>query len=680
VLRDADAKRGRNKLLKASHMQGGIAEIVAMSGEKDYKERKMLLARMKKKSKANTKITTAKMIYVKEQSLMVHACLDLSREVSTMLEGLVALDFAARVGGAERASSGTYDDTAPRKVVDLVKDIVDGVDEQDKYAKGLSAQLRQMKEVIQSVAAQKRKGKATRKTHIKTTSKPMGVAVNGSENPKVCGEENRENGVNGVDSAEVPVPDPSSAVEAEFPPAAPMSEGSDTSVGAGTATGRREVVEMEMDSMVAQLLVSMRASHEAEGKRLNEEEAMLTKDVGVLRSRISIMLRNDGREEQDRQLREDLAMREDDTAETHLFMEDWFSRVKAVDDEHTDALTKLATAAAAAKSCMEEKLGSVWSDEERKTYAKVYHHAELVGYPRARLSAALQAQLPSKSHSELDAYETHLLSARNHARRKKELIQNYTHARQELLMSAKSALHKVRCEQREALERDREAQSRAAMTEKLHKELEVLRARAAEQQSIEDDARRIREAAEAEKRAQEEEERRGEFCRKRELVAAYRAVRRSQEEAAAARVKAAAQLEAERQREEVERARPNVERRQQLLEEKAKEEARKEALLQEEAKQRALFLQQLADSVKPDVESRLDDSTAAVKAQEYGGAPEQHRGHISLRGFTDESLFRDAKFRLGVYLHEAGVAQSVVSKAVVREWAPRPNAPLPTIW
>ncbi len=51
-----------------------------------------------------------------------------------------------------------------------------------------------------------------------------------------------------------------------------------------------------------------------------------------------------------------------------------------------------------------------------------------------------------------------------------------------------------------------------------------------------------------------------------------------------------------------------------------------------------------------------------------------------MRGFGNEKLFKDARFRLGVYLHEAGVANSVVAKAVVREWAPRPDAPLPTIW
>jgi len=113
---------------------------------------------------------------------------------------------------------------------------------------------------------------------------------------------------------------------------------------------------------------------------------------------------------------------------------------------------------------------------------------------------------------------------------------------------------------------------------------------------------------------------------------------------------------------EVEKSRPNVERRQRLLDEKAAETALKEQVLQEEAKSRLMFLQRLADSVKPDVGSRLEDTTKAADSHSYLGAPEDHRGHISMRGFDNNQLFKDARFRLGVYLHEAGVAKSVVSK------------------
>jgi hypothetical protein len=73
--------------------------------------------------------------------------------------------------------------------------------------------------------------------------------------------------------------------------------------------------------------------------------------------------------------------------------------------------------------------------------------------------------------------------------------------------------------------------------------------------------------------------------------------------------------------------------------------------------------------------SKLDHVTAAVEAQKYLKPGELSRGHLALNGFTDKAIFKDARFRLGLALREAGVHQSAAAAAVIRQMNPRPMAP-----
>jgi hypothetical protein len=660
-------------------MEGSVADLVATSSAANYKQRKLLLTRMKKKSKSNTKLATAKMIYVKEQSIMLNSSLDITRELSSMLESLLVQDYAGRTVQGEHG------------IVELIKTMVGDAEEQENHGKGIIQQLRDVKEMISGVGAQKSKSRAKQKQaaaaaatcQTREVDKENATAADGSGAP-----------LHAMERAKVAV-----------------------------AAANAASAEMEMDSMVAQLLVSMRDSHENEGARLAAEEQTLTKEVAGLRKSISSMLREDHRGEEEKQLRRDLALRENDSIETQLFMEDWFAKVRALDDNHAQALHVHVAAADEARGVGEGELAArgAWTPDERQLFSKVFLHAEMGGMHtnRPRLMTALRTQLPDKNEEQIDAYEQHFLSCRTWSRRRKELVQNHTLCRAELLSTAGAALESFRKEQQLAQEHEREVSARAELQALLHAQLVGMRAVASENQRLVDEARAHREALAQVEQSRADIARQEEFNKKKVLIESFRAARKAADDAATARAKASAQDELERVQLEVEKSRPNVERRQRLLDEKAADVALKEQVLQEEAERRLMFLQRLADSVKPDVGSRLEDTTKAADSHGYLGAPEDHRGHISMRGFDNNKLFKDARFRLGVYLHEAGVAKSVVSKvqlltatqasgsqltsalpvpimpntqpntqtlnahypqAVVRDYFPRADAPLPTIW
>lgn len=61
--------------------------------------------------------------------------------------------------------------------------------------------------------------------------------------------------------------------------------------------------------------------------------------------------------------------------------------------------------------------------------------------------------------------------------------------------------------------------------------------------------------------------------------------------------------------------------------------------------------------------------------QEYHRPATPTRGHIAMRGFADKALFKDARFRLGLALREAGVHQSEAARRAIAALHPRPQAP-----
>ena len=55
---------------------------------------------------------------------------------------------------------------------------------------------------------------------------------------------------------------------------------------------------------------------------------------------------------------------------------------------------------------------------------------------------------------------------------------------------------------------------------------------------------------------------------------------------------------------------------------------------------------------------------------------DRSRGHCPMFGFNTKKVLRDARFRLGLYLREAGVAGSAAAhSAVMRVVGPLPDAP-----
>lgn len=73
--------------------------------------------------------------------------------------------------------------------------------------------------------------------------------------------------------------------------------------------------------------------------------------------------------------------------------------------------------------------------------------------------------------------------------------------------------------------------------------------------------------------------------------------------------------------------------------------------------------------------SKLDHITASTESHRYFKPDEVSRGFQSLNGFTDKKVFKDARFRLGLALREAGVHQSAAAHAMVSNMNPRAQAP-----
>jgi hypothetical protein len=73
--------------------------------------------------------------------------------------------------------------------------------------------------------------------------------------------------------------------------------------------------------------------------------------------------------------------------------------------------------------------------------------------------------------------------------------------------------------------------------------------------------------------------------------------------------------------------------------------------------------------------SKLDHITASAEAHRYCKPEEVSRGFQSLHGFTDKKVFKDARFRLGLALREAGVHQSAAARAMVSGMSTRAQAP-----
>lgn len=73
--------------------------------------------------------------------------------------------------------------------------------------------------------------------------------------------------------------------------------------------------------------------------------------------------------------------------------------------------------------------------------------------------------------------------------------------------------------------------------------------------------------------------------------------------------------------------------------------------------------------------SKLDHITASTESHRYFKPDEAGRGFQSLNGFTDKKVFKDARFRLGLALREAGVHQSAAAHVMISNMNPRVQAP-----
>lgn len=73
--------------------------------------------------------------------------------------------------------------------------------------------------------------------------------------------------------------------------------------------------------------------------------------------------------------------------------------------------------------------------------------------------------------------------------------------------------------------------------------------------------------------------------------------------------------------------------------------------------------------------SRLDHVTTSVLGHQYNKPATPTRGFNPMNGFTDERVFKDAKFRLGLALRAAGVHTSTAARDAIASLCPRQQAP-----
>jgi len=448
-----------------------------------------------------------------------------------------------------------------------------------------------------------------------------------------------------------------------------------------TTTSSSSQSHMKIAATLAQVLVQMRQSHGVQGMQLREEEVRLTNELRLDRANIWAFLREDRLDEQDKKLHQDVAMTDADSVETHLCMKSMLDSIRIIDTDHKKVLLWLQNDKDAAASLRPPG----WSDQDKSIFDKVYTNVSGQGAIRSKLSDTLKAQLPQKTSEEMDAYEKWWRQNKAIQNQRRDAIKNYGIKRAKAIEEAKTALANARIEADTRTRKEAEAAVLAASQKELQRKLAVMYSEAAERNQREALIAIQEEQSAALKAADAAERKKIEDDRKRILAASFKSARAAQKEADKAK---RLLEEAERARlfgEEVEKNKPNVERRQELLNEREQEKKASQLALQMQQERRLEFLQRLAESV-PYIDAlkaataKLDHVTAAAAAHQFTEFDEHNRGYMPLNGFTDKKLFSDARFRLGVYLREAGVVQSKVAAQVVREWNPRPNAPLPTIW
>lgn len=433
------------------------------------------------------------------------------------------------------------------------------------------------------------------------------------------------------------------------------------------------------DSILAELLLNMRASHDSNWSTITTIENQMARLVAKSRSDLFTMLHEDRLGEQDESLLSEFRslLGEGEEEEMKILMQEWLLKVSELDDSYRESVRQRMA------DKLKLKLGdSGWEVEEHELFVKVFEKALLTGMARKTWVDLLQSQLigSKKSLEEISHHEDWYRSVRAAAGLSANAEAVYVQTRGELVRQAKDGLKQALSQFRE----DRLYRERSSEHEQHRQELLLLlgdmrrekQERDRQLKLQEDELQRQREDEQISEMERQEKLR----LARKQLVESYQAIRREREREEEEQRRRELAERDRRVKEELER---NKEKVIQLTKEweQSREESRRqrELRLQEDEIKRTALLMKIASQVPywqsiQEVESKLDHVTAAAKAHEYlDNNNDLGRGHMPMNGFTDSNVISDSRFRLAAALRAAGIHQSQAAQAAVKQFFPRPH-------
>eukprot|EP01041_Mallomonas_annulata_P009797 gene9797-20385_t len=312
-----------------------------------------------------------------------------------------------------------------------------------------------------------------------------------------------------------------------------------------------------------------------------------------------------------------------------------------------------------------------WSQQDHDVFLKVYRRAQSAGLIRSKLSEQLQAVLPGKTRNEISSHEDWHRALQSVAQRKKEVVDKHSSRRDGLVAEGKQQLVALLRTIRANKQREEELRVFEERRQERQARLSLLR----EQKAAEEAAMQVQHALTQQQETEQqqaadlaqsealEEKRR----RVREFKQLREALDREQREQEDRRVR----VEMEARRKQIDAAKVDVQKREELRLQKEIQRRQREEEAKESEEKRLQILQQLAAQVPywdkiQNAKAMLSHITIAAAAHAYIPVEEEGtRGHLPLNGFTDERVFRDARFRLGLALHAAGLQHTEAARMVV---------------
>ena len=424
-------------------------------------------------------------------------------------------------------------------------------------------------------------------------------------------------------------------------------------------------------AIVARMMVDARQAHASKGAVLEEEEVEARRAVEDAVATMGRALREDheGDDELElrvgddeaflapvaEELRETWAARRDDDREKRRRIDDKLRDALATVDDGSDALDGRGP----------------WDDAA---------HA-LFETQTSKKIDALKVVLPQFSEDALRKHVARCDAVASHARLKCVLKREQTAWRADFVCRCAERLAEARRDYEERVAKDALYDEMGRRQRALHACVDKLRA----EREVRDQklavARELRDALQAEQAAERQAIEREEQRRAKDLILSYRA-EQFRAEAERKLVEAAARKERERvQREQAKHGAERARYREGVREAQRSEKEKALERLARADEARAIALEALARTVPyfeaiSNIENDVTKTTAAVEAQRADQRTAADKTGYTT-GLTDERVFRDPAFKVGLAMRSLGVARTGAARdAVARLVGPRAVNPI----